>query len=157
MLSPASPGTTVRARPPRKRFSVSKEMQESNDEIARRVLEAVLERLEARGRSASVDANASPVFQESQSPGDGDPVVVVVVGPASLNSARNEDTRRVLNEACVAGATNGSPASYGNSYHPGLERFALPKTSSNAVAPKTCFMEPDRPCVNSGACEIRGY
>jgi hypothetical protein len=130
-------------------------MQESNDEIARRVLQEVIERLEARGRSAALDANASPALnQGSESPVDGDPVVVVVVGRASLNSAKKEDTRRVLNEASLAGATNGSPA---NSYHPGLERFALPKTSSNAIAPKTCFMEPDRPCVNSGACEIRGY
>ena len=133
-------------------------MQESNDEIARRVLEAVIERLEARGRSGSLDANASPAFsQGSESPVDGNPVVVVVVGGASLNSARDEDTRRVLNEACLPEATDGSPAGFGNSYHPGLERFALPKTNSNAVAPKTCFMEPDRLCVNSGACEIRGY
>ena len=134
-------------------------MQESNDEIARRVLEAVLDRLEARGRSGGLlDPNASPAFNQGpQSTEDGDPVVVVVVGRASLNPTRNEDTGRVLNEACLAGATNGSPASFGNSYHPGLERFALPNTSSNAVAPKACFMEPDRPCVNSGACEIRGY
>jgi hypothetical protein len=144
--------------PPRKRFLVSKEMQESNDEIARRVLEEVIERLEARGRSGALDANASPALNRgSESPVDGDPVIVVVLGRASLNSVRNQDTRQVLNEASLAGATNGSPASFGNSYHPGLERFALPKTSSNAVAPKTCFMEPDRPCVNSGACEIRGY
>jgi len=143
---------------PRKRLSVSKEMQESNDEIARRVLEAVLERLEARGRSGSLDANDSPAFnQRSEAPVDGDPVVVVVVGGASLNSAKKEDTRRVPKEASLAGATNGSPASVGNSHHPGLERFALPKTNSNTAAPKTCFMEPDRPCVNSGACEIRGY
>jgi hypothetical protein len=146
------------ARAAGKRFSVSKAMQESNDEIARRVLEAVLERLEARGHSGSLDASASPALnQGSESPVNGDPVVVVVLGRASLNSPRKEDARRVLNEASLAGATNGSSTSFGNSYHPGLERFSLPETSSNTVAPKTCFMEPDRPCVNSGACEIRGY
>jgi hypothetical protein len=40
--------------------------------------------------------------------------------------------------------------------HPGLERFTI-GTDTQTSAPKSCFMEPDRPCVNSGACEMRGY
>ena len=40
--------------------------------------------------------------------------------------------------------------------HPGLERFPLSETGT-AAASKPCFMEPGRVCVNSGACEMRGY
>ena len=41
--------------------------------------------------------------------------------------------------------------------HPGLERFPLSETDTAVAASKPCFMEPDRVCVNSGACEMRGY
>jgi hypothetical protein len=40
--------------------------------------------------------------------------------------------------------------------HPGLERFPLAETPQPSV-PRTCFIEPGRTCVNSGACEMRGY
>ena len=43
------------------------------------------------------------------------------------------------------------------SSHPGLERFVTLKTESNSPAPRPCFMEPDRECVHSGACEMRGF
>ena len=39
--------------------------------------------------------------------------------------------------------------------HPGLERFQLAEPRAAGV-PKYCFMEPDRVCVNSGACEMLG-
>jgi hypothetical protein len=41
--------------------------------------------------------------------------------------------------------------------HPGLEKFVVSKECSSDSAPKTCYIEPDRVCVNSGACEMRGY
>jgi hypothetical protein len=40
--------------------------------------------------------------------------------------------------------------------HPGLERFTI-EADSHPSVPKTCFMEPGRACVNSGACEMRGF
>jgi hypothetical protein len=40
--------------------------------------------------------------------------------------------------------------------HPGLERFPLSGLGPAAPS-KPCFMEPGRLCVNSGACEMRGY
>jgi hypothetical protein len=43
------------------------------------------------------------------------------------------------------------------SSHPGLQRFPNLETESPAPAFKSCFMEPDRECVHSGACEMRGY
>lgn len=41
--------------------------------------------------------------------------------------------------------------------HPGHERFTMIERSSTPADRKPCYMEPDRPCVNSGACEMRGY
>ena len=41
--------------------------------------------------------------------------------------------------------------------HPGLEKFVVSGKCSSDSAPKTCFIEPDRVCVNSGACEMRGF
>ncbi len=127
-------------------------MQESNDEIARRVLAGVLERLD----SASSRNEASVLNKASPSSPGSDPVVVVVLGQASSHSTISEDAQRTLNEPLTQ-AAGGSQSSFTDSSHPGLEKFELPKPSPNARAPKACFMEPDRPCVNSGACEMRGY
>jgi hypothetical protein len=41
--------------------------------------------------------------------------------------------------------------------HPGLERFTMIENSPVSSGQKPCYMEPDRPCVKSGACEMRGY
>lgn len=41
--------------------------------------------------------------------------------------------------------------------HPGLERFTIIESEQSAPGQKACYMEPDRPCVKSGACEMRGY
>src|SRR5690242_1083834 len=41
--------------------------------------------------------------------------------------------------------------------HPGLERFTIIESETNPPGQKPCYMEPDRPCVKSGACEMRGY
>ncbi len=41
--------------------------------------------------------------------------------------------------------------------HPGLEKFSITEAHHTDSAPRTCFMEPGRVCVNSGACEMRGY
>jgi len=118
-------------------------MSESNDDIARRVLESVLERLEAGGGSLSQSSATSKEYSRSSS--SVDPVVLVVLGQQSRS------------EPALAHRASESQLIPGIASHPGLEKFELPRTSSNASARKTCFMEPDRPCVNSGACETRGY
>lgn len=43
------------------------------------------------------------------------------------------------------------------SSHPGLQRFLSLETESSSPAPRPCFMEPERECVHSGACEMRGF
>jgi hypothetical protein len=127
-------------------------MQESNDEIARRVLAGVLERLDASGSRHETSA----LNKTSRSSAGSEPVVVVVLGQANSRSTTSEDARQTLNEP-LTHAAGGSQSSFAELSHPGLEKFELPKQDPNARAPKTCFMEPDRPCVNSGACEMRGY
>lgn len=123
-------------------------MQESNDEIARRVLASVLERLEASGSQRHQDSASRPLTRS-------DPVVVVVLGQVNSQSMSGEP-RPPLNETITPDG-GGSRTSYAESAQPGLEKFELPKSSPNIGAPKSCFMEPDRPCVNSGVCEMRGY
>jgi hypothetical protein len=41
--------------------------------------------------------------------------------------------------------------------HPALERFTAIDVARRSNAAKACFIEPDRVCVNSGACEMRGF
>lgn len=67
-----------------------------------------------------------------------------------LEDARGDQS---VTEANPAPATSAShPAS-----HPGLERFTIIASSPVSSGQKPCYMEPDRPCVKSGACEMRGY
>lgn len=46
---------------------------------------------------------------------------------------------------------------HGVRLHPGLERFPLSEPGSGDPSLRSCFIEPDRACVGSGACEMRGY
>jgi len=131
-------------------------MNESNDEIVRRVLTSVLERLEASAGSTLLQSTAS-VVNEPERSSSGDPLVVLVLGGANQTARNPTELRRTPNEAPLIQEVDGSRSNFGKTIHPGLEKFELPKTNSNTPAPKTCFMEPDRPCVNSGACEMRGY
>jgi hypothetical protein len=134
-------------------------MNESNDEIARRVLASVLERLEASAGSTSPPSAGSDIEERGRSFSIGDPLVVLVLGGTSPTATRPKEPRRTPNNAPLIQEAAGSSSNFGKPIHPGLEKFELPTTNTktNTLAPKTCFMEPDRPCVNSGACEMRGY
>ena len=67
-----------------------------------------------------------------------------------LENTRNEQPVTDANTSPTIDASR--PAS-----HPGLERFTIIASSPTSSTAKPCYMEPDRPCVNSGACEMRGY
>ena len=41
--------------------------------------------------------------------------------------------------------------------HPGHHRYVLPSTHAVGNAPRPCFIEPDRSCIDSGCCESRGF
>ena len=67
-----------------------------------------------------------------------------------LEDARGEQSVKEANTSPTIDASR--PAS-----HPGLERFTIIASSPISSGQKPCYMEPDRPCVKSGACEMRGY
>ena len=54
-------------------------------------------------------------------------------------------------------AAEATTSTYISASHPGLERFTIIESSQTSSGKKACHIEPDRPCVKSGACEMRGY
>lgn len=115
----------------------------------RQALETALDSL--RDDTSSVES-ISPVRDR---PGSSEgssreaPVIIIVAGrqqPAVLDQS--------YESATVSAGPNASNER--KLSHPGLERFIIEADTRPAV-PKTCFMEPDRSCVNSGACEMRGF
>ena len=134
-------------------------MPDANQEIARRVLEGVLRRLEGNAPVAPA-ANALTTSSASQD----QPMIFIVLGNLELspNGERSGDPRPIAAEAINITNNRTQPASsptvVGNSQtaHPEFERFPLADAQATAPAPKACFMEPDRICVHSGACEMRG-
>ena len=134
-------------------------MPDADQEIARRVLESVLRRLEANAPAAS----AATVLPSSRA-GQDQPVVFIVLGNLELSQtgAHSGDPRRAALEAIniTDQKTQSAPAPIpvGNLQpaHPEFERFPLADAQATAPVPKACFMEPDRICVHSGACEMRG-
>jgi len=135
-------------------------MQDSTEEIARRVLASVLRRLdEGAARPA-----AAPSLDQNGA--NGSPVIIILLGDqratnpsSSAATSQNAALPMVVNQpAC--GCQNNSHTPSKNSLqssHPGLQRFDLPSDNVVSDAPRTCFLEPDRACVGSGACKMRGY
>lgn len=130
-------------------------MPDADQEIARRVLEGVLRRLEG---NAPVAPAATALTSQDQ------PMIFIVLGNLELsqNGERSGNPQRVAIDAI--NITNSktqpapSPTIVGNSQtaHPEFDRFPLADAQATAPVPKACFMEPDRICVHSGACEMRG-
>ena len=127
-------------------------MQDSTEEIARRVLQNVLRQLEGGGRSVATP----PSDQVAGDRASAAPVIVILLGAAANAVA----PLPAVVKPSPCGCQNNSHISGGNSLqssHPGLERFDLPEDNAVSNAPRMCLMEPDRACVGSGACEMRGY
>ena len=123
-------------------------MQDSNQEMIRRVLSNVLSRLE---RPESAQPSTSFVQGSTV---EGGPVILIVLGNAE---PARENVAQVFNEGHRQLEAPERKMIQTQAPHPELERFASLEVQQNNFAPKTCFMEPDRICVNSGACEMRGY
>jgi hypothetical protein len=123
-------------------------MQDTNQELIRRVLSNILSRLEAGA------AQSSTAIAQSRA-GETNTVILITLSDPDMTRESNDS-----NAAQVATRTRKQSESemirLGGA-HPGLERFASLEDKASNLAPKTCFMEPDRVCVNSGACEMRGY
>jgi hypothetical protein len=116
-------------------------MDQAEKEIARRALQTALERL------------GSPADAGRDSSGDDGTIVLIMLASASSPMAESIKAN---------GASTDYETRLGRGYeqgvaHPGFEKFSLSEGDPKASAPKPCFIEPDRVCVNSGACEMRGY
>jgi hypothetical protein len=123
----------------------------------------VLRQLEGGAAQPSAAQAVNPAVNNGV---NGSPIIVILLGdPQATQAGSNATNSRVAALPIVVkqadcGCQNNSHATGGNSLqssHPGLERFDLPENNSVANAPRRCFMEPDRVCVGSGACEMRGY
>lgn len=148
-------------------------MENSDREIARRVLSAVLERLSGDARpgsslKASVTADDLSFAQSRLSNGqdsliveNATPIIFIVVNQEGAPSdLREQSTTRgsaVVPDSVTRPALLNGHDNESRGQHPGLERFPIAESEPAASAPKNCFMEPGRVCVNSGACEMRGY
>ncbi len=144
-------------------------MRESEKEIAQRALLSALECLQAITTSSdapqSLDyrSNSENVNSRARASTDlSNPVVVIMFGPFSLhNTGESGDCD------CAAGERANSQEKLNSSkgkrpfatqaLHPVLEKFPIAESDANAPSPKTCFIESDRLCIGSGACEMRGY
>jgi len=123
----------------------------------RQVLEAALKGLEESAINVAppapliVDGSASSENSEV-----GAPVIVIVSGASKAHSQHN--AHQTVREDAQEKTTLNFPISHPERKHshPGLERFTIGADLQPSV-PKCCFMEPGRPCVNSGACEMRGF
>ena len=138
-------------------------MRKNERDTVRQVLEAALKNLsdafDGDARSEAIALSGDP-WPSSESRDSEVSVILIVTGDLSANSqntamakpASIEDTKeRAAVNSCV------SDHSERKLSHPGLERFIILTADSPPLAPKACFMEPNRECVNSGACEMRGF
>jgi hypothetical protein len=117
----------------------------------RRLLQGALQNLNegAVGDSAPI----AVLSAQGESEASGSPIIVVVTTDPKLRQVRaaTNRTSEPLNTIAPECGCHERKVS-----HPGLERFTI-ETDTQTAAPKSCFMEPSRLCVNSGACEMRGF
>ena len=138
-------------------------MRKDERDTVRQVLEAALKNLsdefDGEATSESIALFGDP-WPSSESRGFEVPIVLIVTGDlracsqntALAKPARVDDTKEPAPvNSCV------SDHSERKLSHPGLERFIMLAADSAPPAPRPCFMEPSRDCVNSGICEMRGF
>jgi hypothetical protein len=135
-------------------------MQDSTEEIARRVLESVLRRLDEGVARQAAAPSATPVAA------NGSPLIVIMLGdqratsPAVSAATGENAAPPIVVSQPASGCQNNSHAAAENSIqstHPGLQRFDLASENVATDAPRTCYLEPERACVGSGACKMRGF
>jgi hypothetical protein len=128
-------------------------MADSTEEMTRRILESVLRQLESGAGRAAITPAINPANHQSAG---GSPIIIIMLGEQRATDA----ALPVAAQPSACGCQNNSPDTGNNSLqslHPGLERFDLRRDHAASNAPRRCVVEPDRDCVGSGACEIRGY
>lgn len=134
-------------------------MTERDQDTVRRLLTAALDKLD---KESHVDKESSNSILLSEDGADASVIVVLVSGSKAqdANAARLPVAGTTARQGIETSAALSVDRQQGRQIaHPGLERFQLTVTDPvpPAAAPKACFMEPGRTCVNSGACEMRGF
>ena len=128
---------------------------ESNDrETISRVLEAALASLkdEASGNAVTRPAGVPSINLPSTGVHlSGAPVVILIHPNSSERAGVSTASAARVEESNSCGCNHDA-----SPLHPGVERFPLSGDDSGDPS-KMCFIEPDRVCVSSGACEARGY
>lgn len=128
---------------------------ESNDrETITRVLEAALASLkdEASGNTPSSLTGVTSIKSPSTGVQPSSAPFVILINPNSSEKAGVSTA-----SASQPGASNSCGCNHDESpLHPGNERFPLSDADSRNPS-RMCFIEPDRVCVGSGACEALGY
>jgi len=134
-------------------------MNEYERETVKRILEETLRRLR-RGSDGSggVDQRSADSLQSGDSDRDhSNSPVIILLTDSSNDSSKNNFSRpfSTAGEAPAVGS-NVSQITERKVSHPAREQFTMIEAASHVGAPKSCFMEPERVCVNSGACQMRG-
>jgi hypothetical protein len=116
-------------------------MSNPDRETLRQALTAALNQLEAggAGQSQLIITGNEPVASSISNAQT--PIVLVYLGGAQANQAPTS----ALEQKCES------------KEHPSLGKFGFLELPAVSSAPKSCFIEPERTCVNSGACEALGY
>jgi hypothetical protein len=129
-------------------------MEPRDRERVSRVLEAVLASLKEEAHADERPSNVIEVtgvgLPSSDTQISGAPVVILI--------QPNSNEREVIpNAPATQEKANPCACSHdGSQPHPGLDRFPIIESDSRDAS-KMCFIEPDRVCVGSGACETLGY
>jgi hypothetical protein len=120
--------------------------------LARRALLSALQRLDedARLPGAGTDAVQSSIDKSSVA----SPVIVIVLGESVPRAVATGSPVLGQRPESVPGAVATGLADVP---HPGNQRYVLPSTHAVGNAPRPCFIEPDRSCIDSGCCESRGF
>jgi hypothetical protein len=139
-------------------------MSKTERDTIRQVLEGVLERL--RDETTNGQVGSESIVLPSDGPlsstahASDSPLILVVAGDLRARLQNSSPTQHAcLGDARNQGAVNSSATEHPGRKvsHPGLERFNIGEGAEPGPVPKACFMEPSRVCVNSGACEMRGF
>jgi len=134
-------------------------MNEYERETVKRILEATLRRLgEGSNGSSAMDQRSEVPFQNGDSYQDRSNNSVIILLTDSSNDPSSSNFSRPFSTVgeVAAGGSNVSQITERKVSHPAQEQFTMIEAASPVIAPKTCFLEPGRTCVNSGACQMRG-
>jgi hypothetical protein len=125
-------------------------MNEYERETVKRILEATLRRLGQDSDGSGVQSGDSYRDHSNSS-------VIILLTDNSNDSSNDNFTRPFLTAGdAAAGGSNVSQITERKVSHPAQEQFTMIEAASHVGAPKSCFLEPERVCVNSGACQMRG-